>query len=399
MMLSRLGSVSGLFRPAAPFSVKKIEVFINNKPYQVASNLSIFQAAKENGIEIPRFCYHERLEVAGNCRMCLVEVEKSPKPVASCCSQVAPAMKIHTNSEAARLHRGAVMEFLLANHPLDCPICDQGGDCDLQNNSHFYGYQTGRYNEYKRAVQDKNIGPLVVTHMNRCIHCTRCIRFSEEIGGYHDLGTSGRGRATEINTYVEKMLSSELSGNIADVCPVGALNNGPFAYTSRPYELLSKNTIDVMDSIGSNVTIDYKENTIMRVQPRVHEAINEEWLADKSRQAYDGLKRQRLRVPLLRKGADFAEEAWEDIMAIIASRIDRVDGSEIAGGIGEFESVENIQAFKDFLNALNCFNYEFRQQNNLTLPNSFRSDYLFNSQIECIEDADAILLVGVNPRT
>ena len=202
MMLSRLGSVSSVLRNTAPFSVKKIEVFINNKPYQVASNLSIFQAAKENGIEIPRFCYHERLEVAGNCRMCLVEVEKSPKPVASCCSQVAPAMKIHTNSEAARLHRGAVMEFLLANHPLDCPICDQGGECDLQNNSHFYGFQAGRYNEYKRAVQDKNIGPLVVTHMNRCIHCTRCIRFSEEVGGYYDLGTSGRGRATEINTYV-----------------------------------------------------------------------------------------------------------------------------------------------------------------------------------------------------
>lgn len=244
--------------PARLFSTKKIEIFINNKPYQVDNNLSIFQAAKENGIEIPRFCYHERLKVAGNCRMCLVEVEKSPKPVASCCSQVAPAMKIKTNSEAARLARGGVMEFLLANHPLDCPICDQGGECDLQNNSHFYGYQAGRYNEYKRAVQDKNVGPLVVTHMNRCIHCTRCIRFAEEIGGFHDLGTSGRGRATEINTYVEKMLHSELSGNLADVCPVGALNNGPFAYTSRPYELLTKDSIDLMDSIGSNVAIDYK---------------------------------------------------------------------------------------------------------------------------------------------
>lgn len=190
-----------------------------------------------------------------------------------------------------------------------------------------------------------------------------------------------------------------MSGNIADVCPVGALNNGPFAYTSRPYELLSKNTIDLMDSMGSNVTIDYKGNTLMRVQPRVHEAINEEWLADKSRQAFDGLKRQRLRVPLLRKGVDFAEEDWEDVMALISSRIDKVDGSEIAGGIGEFESIENIQAFKDFLNALNCFNYEFRQSNNLSIPNNFRSDYLFNSQIECIEDADVILLVGVNPRT
>lgn len=226
------------------------------------------------------------------------------------------------------------MEFLLANHPLDCPICDQGGECDLQNNSHFYGFSAGRYNEYKRAVQDKNIGPLVVTHMNRCIHCTRCIRFSEEVAGFHDLGTSGRGRATEINTYVEKMLFSEMSGNLADVCPVGALNNGPFAYTSRPYELLTKDSIDLMDSLGSNVAIDYKENNIMRVNPRVHEAINEEWLSDKSRQAYDGLKRQRLRVPLLRKGADFAEESWEDVLSIIAARIDKVEGKDIAGGIG-----------------------------------------------------------------
>jgi NADH dehydrogenase (ubiquinone) Fe-S protein 1 len=233
-------------------------------------------------------------------------------------------MKIKTNSETARLAQGAVMEFLLANHPLDCPICDQGGECDLQNNSHFYGYQAGRYDEYKRAVQDKNVGPLVVTHMNRCIHCTRCIRFAEEVAGFHDLGTSGRGRATEINTYVEKMLSSELSGNLADVCPVGALNNGPFAYTSRPYELLTKDSIDLMDALGSNVSVDYKDNTIMRVNPRVHEAINEEWLSDKSRQAYDGLKRQRLRVPLLRKGADFAEQSWEDAMAMISARIDKV---------------------------------------------------------------------------
>lgn len=219
------------------------------------------------------------------------------------------------------------------------------------------------------------------------------------MAGCHDLGTSGRGRATEINTYVEKMLFSELSGNLADVCPVGALNNGPFAYTSRPYELLTKNTIDLMDSLGSNVAIDYKDNTIMRVNPRVHEAINEEWLSDKSRQAYDGLKRQRLRVPLLRKGADFAEQSWEDIFTAIAARIDKVEGKDIACGIGEFESIENVQALKDFLNALNCFNYEFRSSSSLRLPNNFRADYIFNSQIEMIEDADAILLVGVNPRT
>ena len=231
------------------------------------------------------------------------------------------------------------------------------------------------------------------------VHCTRCIRFAEEIGGFFELGTSGRGRATEIDTYIERMLPSEMSGNLADVCPVGALNHGPTAYTVRPYELLSKDSIDLFDSLGSNTLVEYRENTIMRIYPRVNEHINEEWLSDKSRQAFDGLKRQRLLAPLLRRGENFVEHDWQTILSVVAQRVTAVDGKDIAAGIGEFASVESIQALKDFLNSLNSFNYEFRSQNTVHLPNNFRSDYLFNSQIEQIEEADVILLVGVNPRT
>ena len=308
-------------------------------------------------------------------------------------------MRVYTHSEVARLARGGVLEFILINHPLDCPICDQGGECDLQNNSHFYGFRASRHHEFKRAVEDKNFGPLVVTHMNRCIHCTRCIRFGDEIGGFNDLGTTGRGRSTEIGTYVDKMLSSELSGNLADVCPVGALNNGPFAYTSRPYELLSKQSIDVMDGLGSNVLVDYKENNIMRVNPFVNEEINEEWLSDKSRHAFDGLKRQRLMRPLIRNGENYAECDWSDAISLIRSKVEKVDGSQIAAGIGEFEDVESILSLKDFLNSLDSYNYEFRSGSSLSVDPTFRTNYLMNSRIQGIEDADAILLVGVNPKT
>ena len=244
--------------------------------------------------------------------MCLVEVEKSPKPVAACAAQVAPGMRIKTNSERTRIARGGVMEFLLANHPLDCPICDQGGECDLQDISTIYGFQQGRYNEYKRAVQDKNLGPVVATVMNRCIHCTRCIRFSEEVAGMTELGTSGRGKATEIGTYVEKLLTSELSGNLSDICPVGALTSAPYAFTSRPWELKNYNSIDLLDALGSAIQIDTRGAEVMRILPRVHEEINEEWISDKSRHAFDGLKKQRLTSPLKKTKDGFEEITMMD---------------------------------------------------------------------------------------
>lgn len=269
----------------------KIEIFINDKPYKVDPSYTIFQAAYEQGILIPRFCYHERLSVAGNCRMCLVEVEKSPKPVAACAATIMPGMRIQTNSEKTRIARGGVMEFILANHPLDCPICDQAGECDLQDISMMYGYHTGRFNEYKRATEDKNFGPIVNTIMNRCIHCTRCVRFAREVAGVNILSKTGRGKMSEIGTYVDKMIDSELSGNLVDICPVGALTSGPYAFTSRPWELQSYDTIDVLDATGSNVQADTRVSEVMRILPRVHEEVNEEWISDKQRYAYDGLKK------------------------------------------------------------------------------------------------------------
>lgn len=376
----------------------QIEIFIDDKPVKVDSSLTIFQACHEAGVIIPRFCYHERLSVAGNCRMCLVEVEKSPKPVASCAAQVMPGMKVYTKSERTRIARGGVMEFLLANHPLDCPICDQGGECDLQDISQVYGYGEGRYMEYKRAVEDKNIGPIVSTSMNRCIHCTRCIRFSEQVAGVLDLGTSGRGKATEIGTYVDRMIDSELSGNLVDLCPVGALTSGPYAFTSRPWELKSVNSVDLMDSLGSAIQYDYRGSEIMRVLPRIHEDINEEWISDKSRHAFDGLKKQRLTVPLKRTAeGSFNEITWEEAIKEVAQKLTNAPGNQISGLVGEFSDVEAIVALKDLLNRLDSETLEFggKAQN---LNSDLRSDYIMNSSIVGIEDSDLLLLVGTNPR-
>jgi len=375
-----------------------VEIFVDGTPIKVDSSYTIFQACQEAGVIIPRFCYHERLAVAGNCRMCLVEVEKSPKPIASCAMQVMPGMRVNTKSEKTRIARGGVMEFLLANHPLDCPICDQGGECDLQDISQVYGYRQGRYMEYKRAVENKNLGPLVQTWMTRCIHCTRCVRFAREIAGVYNLGATGRGKSTEIGTYVESMITSELSGNLPDVCPVGALVNGPYAFTSRPWELKNYNSVDVMDSMGSAIQIDTRGSEIMRILPRVHEEINEEWLGDKSRHAFDGLKFQRLTTPLQRAPDNtFTELSWQEALEKVAKELNSVSGDEISAIIGEFADVESIVALKDLLNRFDCDNFEIRTD----APKfnaDFRSSYVMNSRLTGVEEADLLLLVGTNPK-
>ena len=321
-----------------------IEIFINGEKHLVDPRMTIFQACHSVGVVIPRFCYHEKLSISGNCRMCLVEVEKAPKPVASCTAQIAPGMKIFTESEKTRIARGGVMEFLLMNHPLDCPICDQGGECDLQDIYMGYGFETSRYNEYKRAVEDKNIGPIITTNMNRCIHCTRCVRFAEEVIGENELGTMGRGKATEIGTYVEKMFTSELSGNLADLCPVGALSHGPYAFTSRPHELKSVNSIDIMESIIPSVEYNYRGPEIMRCLPKIHELVNDEWISDKSRYAYDGLKRQRLTTPLIKNKttSQFEEITWEEAIKIASYKISSLKDpkKDLIGLIGEFNNIE-----------------------------------------------------------
>ena len=331
--------------------------------------------------------------------MCLVEVEKAPKPVAACFAQVAPGMRIHTDSEKTRLARGAVMEFLLANHPLDCPICDQGGECDLQDISVKYGYETGRFQEYKRAVEDKDFGPIISTSMNRCIHCTRCVRFAEEIAGTTDLGTIGRGQKTEISTYVETMLASELSGNLADICPVGALTHGPYAFTSRPFELKTSSSIDLMESLIPPVEYSFRGSEIMRALPRVNEDVNEEWLSDKSRYAYDGLSRQRLSIPLKlnRETHQFEELNWLEAMKELASKLEAVKNPEkdLLGLVGQFTSVESAISMKNLFNRLNCENFGYSPY---PLQGNHRSSYLLNRSIPEFEELDCLLLVGCNPK-
>lgn len=380
-------------------SPKDIEIFINDEKHLVDPRMTIFQACYSAGVIIPRFCYHEKLSVAGNCRMCLVEVEKAPKPVAGCFAQVAPGMKIFTESEKTRLARGAVMEFLLANHPLDCPICDQGGECDLQDISKEYGFEEGRFQEYKRAVEDKNVGPIISTHMTRCIHCTRCIRFAEEIAGFSDLGTVGRGQRTEIGTYVEKMLNSELSGNLADICPVGALTHGPYAFTSRPFELKTTNSIDLMESIIPQVEFYYRGPEIMRTLPRVHENVNDEWISDKSRYAYDGLSRQRLNVPLRRnkQTEQFEELTWKEAMDSIAYIINGMKNpdKDLLGIIGQFTPIETAIALNDFCHKLGSENIA---SSLYPLLGQQRCDYLLNRSISELDNLDCLLLVGSNPK-
>ncbi|XP_047903152.1 NADH-ubiquinone oxidoreductase 75 kDa subunit, mitochondrial [Anser cygnoides] len=387
-------------RTTATAASNQIEVFVDGQPVLVNPGTTVLQACEKAGIQIPRFCYHDRLSVAGNCRMCLVEIEKAPKPVAACAMPVMKGWNILTNSEKSRKAREGVMEFLLANHPLDCPICDQGGECDLQDQSMMFGSDRSRFREGKRAVEDKNIGPLVKTIMTRCIQCTRCIRFASEVAGVDDLGTTGRGNDMQVGTYVEKMFMSELSGNIIDICPVGALTSKPYAFTARPWETRKVESIDVLDALGSNIVVSTRTGEVMRILPRLHEDINEEWISDKTRFAYDGLKRQRLTQPMIKneKGL-FVYASWEDVLTRVAGVLQAVEGKDVAAIVGGLVDAEALIALKDLLNRVNCDTLCTEE----IFPTDgagtdLRSNYLLNTKIAGVEEADVLLLVGTNPR-
>ncbi len=364
---------------------------------EVEPGVSVLHACELAGAEIPRFCYHERLSVAGNCRMCLVEMEKSPKPIASCAMPAADGMVIRTNSPVARKARRGVMEFLLINHPLDCPICDQGGECDLQDQAMAYGFDRGRFQENKRAVKDKYLGPLIKTIMTRCIHCTRCIRFATEIAGVEELGATGRGEHMEVGTYVEKALTSELSGNMIDICPVGALTSKPYAFAARSWELSKTESIDVMDAVGCNIRVDARGHEVMRVLPRLNEQINEEWIADKTRFAYDGLKRQRLDRPYVRHDGVLRPVSWAEALSAAATKLKDMPASRVAAIAGDLVDVEAMFALKDLMRRLGSPNTDCRQDGAAIDP-AARVSWLFNTTIAGIEQADACLIVGTNPR-
>jgi len=370
---------------------------IDGVEIEVAAGLTVLQACEQAGKEIPRFCYHERLSVAGNCRMCLVEMEKSPKPIASCAMPVADKMVIHTDTPMVKKARNGVMEFLLINHPLDCPICDQGGECDLQDQAMAYGHDRSRYREAKRAVADKDFGPLVETHMTRCIQCTRCIRFMTEVAGVEELGATGRGEHMEITTYIEKALGSELSANIIDLCPVGALTSKPYAFTARPWELSKTESVDVLDAVGSNIRVDTRGREVLRILPVNNDDVNEEWLGDKSRFACDGLKRQRLDTPYVRRNGQLQPASWNEAFAAIAARLKGVNGQRIAAIAGDLADAEAMCALKDLMTKLGSPNIDCRQDG-AKLDARVRASYLFNTSIAGIEQADALLLVGADPR-
>ncbi len=375
-----------------------LKLKVNDVEVEVEEGLTVLQACEKAGVEIPRFCYHEKLSIAGNCRMCLVEMEKSPKPIASCAMPAAEGMVIKTNTTKIEKSRKGVMEFLLANHPLDCPVCDQGGECDLQDQSMFYGIDKSRFKENKRAVPDKNMGPLIKTQMTRCIHCTRCIRFATEIAGVPELGAIGRGEDMQITTYLEKSIQSELSGNVIDLCPVGALTSKPYVFEARPWELKKTETIDVMDAVGSNIRVDTYDWEVKRVLPIINEDINEEWISDKTRYACDGLLSQRLDTPYIKYNNKFEKASWDEVFKIIKSKIQNTDKDKIAGFVGDLINMEASYIFKEFLErTIDTKNYESRSSD-LFVDSSKRENYLFNSTINGIEESDLILLIGTNPR-
>ena len=375
-----------------------LKLKVNDIEVEVEEGLTVLQACEKAGVEIPRFCYHEKLSIAGNCRMCLVEMEKSPKPIASCAMPAAEGMVIKTNTPKIEKSRKGVMEFLLANHPLDCPVCDQGGECDLQDQSMFYGIDKSRFKENKRAVPDKNMGPLIKTQMTRCIHCTRCIRFATEIAGVPELGAIGRGEDMQITTYLEKSIQSELSGNVIDLCPVGALTSKPYVFEARPWELKKTETIDVMDAVGSNIRVDTYDWEVKRVLPVINEDINEEWISDKTRYACDGLLNQRLDTPYIKYNNKFEKASWDEVFKIIKSKIQNTDKDKIAGFVGDLTNMEASYIFKEFLErTIDTKNYESRSSD-MFIDSSKRENYLFNSTINGIEESDLILLIGTNPR-
>ncbi|MEX1147026.1 MAG: NADH-quinone oxidoreductase subunit NuoG [Sphingomonadales bacterium] len=363
----------------------------------VSAGATVLQACETAGKEVPRFCYHERLTIAGNCRMCLVEMEKAPKPIASCAMPAGDGMVIHTNTPAVRKAREGVMEFLLINHPLDCPICDQGGECDLQDQSIAYGAGLSRYQEHKRAVDEKYMGPLIKTAMTRCIHCTRCIRFATEIAGVEELGAVGRGEHMEVTTYLEQTLNSEVSGNVIDLCPVGALTSRPYSFEARPWELRKTESVDVHDAVGSNIRVDARGKEVMRILPRLHEGVNEEWISDKTRFAYDGLRKNRLDRPYVKVDGRLVAVEWSKAFEAIAARLKGVKGAEIAAIAGDLQDAESMFALKSLVEKFGSANLDCRQDG-AKLDPANRASYLFNSGISGIDEADACLLIGTDPR-
>ena len=378
--------------------IKILKLKVNETEVEIEEGLTVLQACEKAGFEIPRFCYHEKLSIAGNCRMCLVEMEKSPKPIASCAMPAADGMVIKTNTPKIEKSRKGVMEFLLANHPLDCPVCDQGGECDLQDQSMFYGIDKSRFKENKRFVPDKNMGPLIKTQMTRCIHCTRCVRFATEIAGVPELGAIGRGEDMQITTYLEQSVQSELSGNVIDLCPVGALTSKPYVFEARPWELKKTETIDVMDAVGSNIRVDTYDWEVKRVLPIINEDISEEWISDKTRYACDGLLNQRLDTPYIKYNNKFEKASWNEAYKIIKSKIENTDKNKICGFVGDLTNMETSFIFKEFFDrTIDTNKYESRSSQSF-IDNSLRENYLFNSTINGIEETDFILLIGTNPR-
>jgi NADH-quinone oxidoreductase subunit G len=381
------------------------KLIVDGKEIDVPPELTLLQACEAAGAEIPRFCYHERLSIAGNCRMCLVEIKGGPKPVASCAWAVRdcrPGPKgeppeISTRSPMVKKAREGVMEFLLINHPLDCPICDQGGECDLQDQAMGYGADASRFAENKRAVEDKYLGALVKTSMNRCIQCTRCVRFAAEVCGVPEMGATGRGEDMEITTYLETALTSELQGNLVDICPVGALTSKPYAFAARPWELGKTQSIDVMDGVGSAIRVDTRGREVMRILPRVNESVNEEWISDKTRHVVDGLRTQRLDRPYIRENGQLRAASWPDAFEAIAARVARSDGKRIGAIAGDLAAVEEMFALKDLLAKYGSVNLAV-QGGDAFDPKAGRASYIFNPTIAGIEQADALLIVGSNPR-
>ena len=373
------------------------KITIDNKEIEFENGMTVMQACELADTEIPRFCYHDKLSIAGNCRMCLVEMEKAPKPIASCAMPAGDGMVIKTNTELVKNARKGVMEFLLINHPLDCPICDQGGECDLQDQAMHYGFDKSRFEENKRAVSNKHMGPLVSTIMTRCIHCTRCVRFSTEIAGVDDLGLLGRGENAEITTYLEKTIESELSGNVIDLCPVGALTSKPYAFQSRPWELKKTETHDVFDAMGSSIRIDSRGKSILRILPRPNDEINEEWINDKSRFAFDGLTKQRLDKTYIKASNTLKSFDWNIALSKIVDEIKNRGSQNTVALSGKFADIETLYSAKSFLNSIDSNLLECRFDNAQFIEGQ-RDSYIFNSSIQEIDNADAILLVGCNPR-
>src|ERR1700745_218875 len=381
------------------------KLVIDGKEIEVPPEFTLLQACETAGAEIPRFCYHERLSIAGNCRMCLVELVGSPKPVASCAWGVrdcrpgrnGESPEISTRSPMVKKAREGVMEFLLINHPLDCPICDQGGECDLQDQAMGYGVDTSRFAENKRAVEDKYFGALVKTSMNRCIQCTRCVRFSAEVCGVPEMGATGRGEDMEITTYLEQALSSELQGNLVDICPVGALTSKPYAFAARPWELGKTQSIDVMDGVGSSIRVDTRGREVMRILPRINEAVNEEWISDKTRHVVDGLRTQRLDRPYIRENGQLRAASWSEAFAAIAAKAARTDGKRLGAIAGDLAAVEEMFALTDLLGKCGSSNLAV-QGGDAFDPKAGRASYIFNPTIAGIDQADALLIIGSNPR-